>query len=294
MNDTMQTIAERMAELEAEVWRLRAMREELQEEVSRLAGLLATEAERERCAEIERNAALRSTEVVEWQRRATEAEQRGREAERGAVVWHIREEADRQGLQMYEVLTTLADRLKRGAHVGTAAAETTTEPVAEHAGVNPPVSAEASTLAQLRHAYHLGLQGSIGDQRAFVENLVAPAVRVLERLVTQHDSATKPQPAPVALPGRPEVVPLVIADIQQRAVAGLVKYKVPLTPENRRRAKQDRYEELLDAACYAKQDLIEEDEIRALVGASDDESTVTAVRRLVERASGLRACTTAR
>jgi hypothetical protein len=73
-----------------------------------------------------------------------------------------------------------------------------------------------------------------------------------------------------------------------------VKYKVPLTPENRRRAKQDRYEELLDAACYAKQDLIEEDEIRALVGASDDESTVTAVRRLVERASGLRACTTAR
>jgi hypothetical protein len=246
-------------------------------------------AERERCAEIERNAALRSTEVVEWQRSATEAEQRGREAERGAVVWHIREEADRQGLQMCEVLTTLADRLKRGAHVGTAAAGPSTAPAAEHAAVNPPVSAAAAALAQLRHAYHLGLQGSIGDQRAFVDHLVAPAVRVLEAWLTP---SAEPQPAPIdranaeadaitarvvrllATPqpesqrGHTAVVPVLVEATHARAAAGMVKYKMPLEAGNGRDALVDAAQESIDQAVYHVQALVQREHARARLRAA--------------------------
>jgi len=51
----------------------------------------------------------------------------------------------------------------------------------------------------------------------------------------------------------------VIEDLRQRAEVGLAKYGRPLTPFNGRDALQDLYEELLDAAQYIKQAMIERD-----------------------------------
>ena len=50
----------------------------------------------------------------------------------------------------------------------------------------------------------------------------------------------------------------VIADIEQRAEHGKREYGTYLYPNNGRSALQDLYEELLDAACYIKQRIIEE------------------------------------
>lgn len=51
----------------------------------------------------------------------------------------------------------------------------------------------------------------------------------------------------------------VMDDLQERARFGLIKYGVPLMPFNGRDPLQDLYEELLDAACYIKQAMIERD-----------------------------------
>jgi hypothetical protein len=67
---------------------------------------------------------------------------------------------------------------------------------------------------------------------------------------------TKNQPAPKPS-GLPDVWPLVIADMQARDAAGRRKYGVPLQPHNGRDALQDLYEELLDAAVYIKQAMLE-------------------------------------
>lgn len=40
-------------------------------------------------------------------------------------------------------------------------------------------------LAQLRHAYHQGVTGRIGDQKAFAEGLLAPAIRTLEAYIDE-------------------------------------------------------------------------------------------------------------
>jgi hypothetical protein len=55
----------------------------------------------------------------------------------------------------------------------------------------------------------------------------------------------------------PDVQSAVIADIQARRDVGIARYGTPLQPFNGRNALQDLYEELLDAACYAKQKLVE-------------------------------------
>lgn len=51
----------------------------------------------------------------------------------------------------------------------------------------------------------------------------------------------------------------VIADIQQRISVGIERYGTALQPFNDRDAVQDWYEELLDAACYVKQRIVERD-----------------------------------
>lgn len=53
------------------------------------------------------------------------------------------------------------------------------------------------------------------------------------------------------------ITDLVIEDIKKRADVGLKKYGRPLTSFNGRSALQDLYEELLDAAQYIKQEIIE-------------------------------------
>lgn len=54
------------------------------------------------------------------------------------------------------------------------------------------------------------------------------------------------------------VVELVVEDLYLRKQLGIATYGTPLQPHNGRDALQDLYEELLDAACYVKQKLVEQ------------------------------------
>lgn len=57
----------------------------------------------------------------------------------------------------------------------------------------------------------------------------------------------------------PYVADLVIADIEVRRKIGISRYGTALQPHNGRKTLQDIYEELLDAACYVRQRMFEED-----------------------------------
>jgi len=57
-----------------------------------------------------------------------------------------------------------------------------------------------------------------------------------------------------------DIFELVKQDIEARAEKGLRKYGERLKPFNGRNALQDLYEELLDAAMYTKQQLLEQSE----------------------------------
>ena len=52
---------------------------------------------------------------------------------------------------------------------------------------------------------------------------------------------------------------MVLADLTNRALEGKLKYGEPLLAGNGRDALQDLYEELLDAAMYIKQAMVERD-----------------------------------
>ncbi len=60
---------------------------------------------------------------------------------------------------------------------------------------------------------------------------------------------------------RQKVTELVIADLRVRTELGTVKYGEPLQTFNGRNALQDLYEELLDAAQYVKQRLLEDEAV---------------------------------
>jgi hypothetical protein len=64
------------------------------------------------------------------------------------------------------------------------------------------------------------------------------------------------QPAPVPN-DHPPIVDLVVADLHRRKAHGIREYGIPLQPWNGRDPLVDLYEELLDAAQYARQDLHE-------------------------------------
>lgn len=57
----------------------------------------------------------------------------------------------------------------------------------------------------------------------------------------------------------PSVQSMVIADLETRLQVGIARYGTPLQPNNGRDALRDLYEELLDAACYARQLIAERD-----------------------------------
>lgn len=77
------------------------------------------------------------------------------------------------------------------------------------------------------------------------------------------------QPLPVRNDA-PDIQSQVIADIEARRLVGIERYGTALQPWNGRDALRDLYEELLDAAMYVKQAMVErgnrrsEAEIRAL------------------------------
>ena len=55
------------------------------------------------------------------------------------------------------------------------------------------------------------------------------------------------------------ILGMVLADLTNRALEGKLKYGEPLLAGNGRDALQDLYEELLDAAMYIKQAMVERD-----------------------------------
>lgn len=68
---------------------------------------------------------------------------------------------------------------------------------------------------------------------------------------------------PLPIPNdRPSIQSLVRADLDLREQVGIERYGTALQPNNGRDGLRDLYEELLDAACYIKQ-LIVEREIAA-------------------------------
>jgi hypothetical protein len=66
----------------------------------------------------------------------------------------------------------------------------------------------------------------------------------------------QPLPTPNA---NPDIQSMVIDDIGKRRAVGIERYGTPLQPFNGRNTLRDIYEELLDAACYVRQRLVEED-----------------------------------
>ncbi len=75
--------------------------------------------------------------------------------------------------------------------------------------------------------------------------------------------AAKAQPSPVPSQGR--ILDQVIADLQARAEDGKKQYGRYLQAYNGRNAGVDLYQELLDAAMYARQRIVEEEEDRRLL-----------------------------
>jgi hypothetical protein len=74
---------------------------------------------------------------------------------------------------------------------------------------------------------------------------------------TRAGRAGDTQPMPVRS-DRPDIQSMVIADIERRRQVGIERYGTALQPHNGRNALLDLYEELIDAAMYVKQRLVEE------------------------------------
>lgn len=58
----------------------------------------------------------------------------------------------------------------------------------------------------------------------------------------------------------PDIQSLVIADIEARRQVGIERYGTALQAHNGRDALRDLYEELIDAAMYARQLMVERDQ----------------------------------
>lgn len=68
-------------------------------------------------------------------------------------------------------------------------------------------------------------------------------------------AAAKQEPDPK--PGRKDVLPEVLADLQARSDFGIRKYGTPLQSHNGRDALMDSYQEALDLVMYLKQAIME-------------------------------------
>lgn len=66
------------------------------------------------------------------------------------------------------------------------------------------------------------------------------------------------QPLPIKNGAR-DIQSMVIADIEARRQVGIARYGTALQPNNGRDALRDLYEELIDAAMYTKQLMVERD-----------------------------------
>ncbi len=69
--------------------------------------------------------------------------------------------------------------------------------------------------------------------------------------------AATPQPPPHS--GKVTVIDYVMADISQRATAGVIKHGMPLQTHNGRDALWDAYQEAMDLCMYLRQAILERD-----------------------------------
>ena len=90
------------------------------------------------------------------------------------------------------------------------------------------------------------------------EAKVCAAHSTLDAWPTRYGREGDSQPLP-KLNDLPDIQSMVIADIEARRQVGIERYGTALQPNNGRNALQDLYEELVDAAMYIKQFLVEQD-----------------------------------
>lgn len=90
---------------------------------------------------------------------------------------------------------------------------------------------------------------SLKDAEKIIQHYQKGEVEVSEKLPEQ--------PEPKAQVNSQTVVPEVMKDLTDRLAKGVKTYGTPLTSHNGRDGLQDLYEELLDAACYVKQLMME-------------------------------------
>jgi len=102
------------------------------------------------------------------------------------------------------------------------------------------------------------------------------------------------QPLPV-VNDAPDIQSQVIADIEQRRRVGIARYGTALQPHNGRDSLRDLYEELIDAAMYVKQAMVERDqpipsvvvaELRAKIQRKDD--LIAELRKSLDVATRMR------
>lgn len=99
-----------------------------------------------------------------------------------------------------------------------------------------------------------------GDQAAgrtsFLHTLPEQPARDYDPARTEIIHMEQPMPTPN---GAESIQAMVRHDLNVRERVGIQRYGTSLQPDNGRDALRDLYEELLDAACYAKQLMVERD-----------------------------------
>jgi hypothetical protein len=79
------------------------------------------------------------------------------------------------------------------------------------------------------------------------------------KAIKNENNYSTPEPHPIANTN-PSIHDLVIQDVQDRKAFGLSKYGTILQANNGRKSLIDLYQELLDAACYCRLLIEEENE----------------------------------
>lgn len=87
---------------------------------------------------------------------------------------------------------------------------------------------------------------------------------------------------PTPNPAGPDILKLVIADMESRRAYGIEKYGQPLTTNNGRKPLVDLYQELLDAVQYTRQELEERKELEARLRAEVASEFFTQLLTFVE------------
>ncbi|MGZ7642453.1 hypothetical protein [Vibrio parahaemolyticus] len=105
------------------------------------------------------------------------------------------------------------------------------------------------------------LNGLWGDHEVVEKVTLKDAEKIIKHYREEEEEEVteklQEQPEPKAQVNSKAVVPEVMKDLTDRLAKGVETYGTPLTSHNGRDALQDLYEELLDAACYVKQLMME-------------------------------------